>query len=219
MKHLTSKNIFLIALAVIIIVIFARFLTLLSFPDSSVALDKGELIPFPQKSVLTQTFIANRNNLEKIQFLFRTPGPKTGDVSVEIADESCAKTIRQGTLATAFLNSNNLYEFVFDKIPDSNGKKYCLNIKTSAKGLRLFSMPESERQYGLKNSTTGETFEGKTLSVRGAYVNDNLGQNLRELSQRISQYKPWFLKHYFLETIAILFVVLSVGLVVVFVLL
>ena len=87
--------------------------------------------------------------------------------------------------------------------------------KTSVKGLRLFSMPATSFQFGLKNTTTAETFENKTLSVRGVYVNDNLGQDLRELSQRISQYKPWFLKHYFLEAIAILFMVLSVGLIVI----
>ena len=214
-KYLTSKNIFLLALAVIIILIFAKFLSLLSFPNSAVVLEKGDLVTLPAKSTLTQTFVSNRNNLMKIQFLFRTPGPKAGDVSVELADESCTKTIQKGTLVDAFLNSNNLYEFSFAKVPDSLGKRYCLLVTTSTKNLRLFSMPESEQQFGLKNVTTGENFEGKTLSIRGVYVNDNLGRNLRELSQRISQYKPWFLKHYFLETIGILFVILSVGLIVV----
>ena len=213
-KYLTSKNIFLLALAVITILIFAKFLSLLSFPDSAVVLEKGDLIPLPAKTTLTQSFVANRNNLETIQFLFRTPGPKPANtVSVEIADESCTKILRSGTLSTPFLNSGNLFEFSFAKIPDSIGKRYCLLVTTSTKNLRLFSMPESEQQFGLKNVTTGENFEGKTLSIRGVYVNDNLGQNLRELSQRISQYKPWFLKHYFLEGLATLFIFLSIGLV------
>ena len=215
-KHLTKKKVFFSALAVIIIIIFAKFLSLLSFPDSAVVLEKGNLIPLTAKSTLTQTFVANRSNLETIQFLFRTPGPKPAStVSVEIADESCTKTLRKGTLTMSFLNSGNLFEFSFAKIPDSIGKRYCLLVTTSAKNLRLFSMPESDQQFGLKNITTGETFEGQTLSIRGVYVNENLGQDLRELSQRISQYKPWFLKHYFLETIGILFVILSVGLIVV----
>jgi len=57
------------------------------------------------------------------------------------------------------------------------------------------------------------------LSMRPAYENDNWKQDISELSQRISQYKPWFLKHFYLDAIAILFIVLSVGLVTILILL
>ena len=214
-----SKQTFLLILGIFVITIFFRFFSLLSFRDSSVVLEKGELIPFKRDTTLTQTFVANRDNLMKIEFLFRSSGPKpASEVKVEIADETCSNPIRKGNLSVPFLNSDNLYEFNFSKIPNSNGKKYCI-ITTykptdpASKGLRLFSMNKDNTQ--IKNITTGETFDGKTLSIRGVYTNDNLGQDISELNKRISQYKPWFLKHFYIGTIATLFIILSIFLVVI----
>ena len=223
MKYSISKftptKTFLSIFGIILLIIFFKFFSLMSFPDSAVVLEKGDLIPLAPKAGLTQTFVANRNNLMKIEFLVRTPGPKPGDiVSFELADETCAKTIRKGTLSPSFLSSDNLYEFSFAKIPNSAGKKYCIisTIKSksaTSKGINFFSALSNEQQLILKNSTTNETFENKTLSIRGVYVNDHWWQNFSELNQRISQYKPWFLKHFFLASIVFLFVITSIGLV------
>jgi len=50
---------------------------------------------------------------------------------------------------------------------------------------------------------------GKSLAMRPAYLNHYFWQDIQELNQRISQYKPWFLKHYFLDFIGLGFLSLS----------
>ena len=113
--------------------------------------------------------------------------------------------LRQGKLTCSFLDSKNLYEFRFPRIVDSKNKSYCLIAtfkpkKSSAKSIRIFTMGDEENQ---------------PLSIRPVYKNNNIFADLNELNRRISQYKPWFLKHYFLYSIIILFLALLAGLVII----
>ena len=220
MSNFSPKKLLLIFAAIMFAIVFWKFFSILSFPDSGTALQKGELFQLKPENSLTQTFVANRNNLMKIEFLMRTPGPKDGDViEMELADETCAKTIRQGTLKKSFLNSDNLYDFQFSRVPDSNGKIYCLKTtfqkKSASKYIRFFMVENQDPKFSLTDITNNKKYENQSLSIRLAYKNDNLSQDMGELNQRISQYKPWFLKHYFLSTIAILFTLLSAAIVVI----
>lgn len=207
-----------------LVLIFAKFFNILSFPDPEIILEKGEIISLQPNFSLTQTFLAKRNNLTKIEFMLRKPGPKDNDiVKIEIADENCSKTIYQGTLEESFLASDNLYDFQFSKIPDSIGKTYCLKATfipghTDSQSIKFFMTENQDPKFILKDNS-GAEIKNQSLSMRLAYRNDTLSQDMSELSQRISQYKPWFLKHFYLNTIAILFVVLSIGLVTVLILL
>jgi hypothetical protein len=220
LAKITAKQTFLIILGIVVFAIFFRFFTLLEFPDSSIVLEKGDpLIKEQSNESLQQKFTANRSNLTKIEFLLRTPGLKAGDtLKMQLADESCKKIVRTGTLGKSYLASDNLYEFSFAKIPDSNGKTFCV-ISTfkpkssSAKALLFFTQTDKQPASPVQNLTTGEADSAQALSIRQTYTNDHWWQNLTELNQRLSQYKPWFLKHFFLATIIILFVILSTGLV------
>lgn len=203
MKKISPKNIFLTVFAVLLLAIFFQFFSLLSFPDSNIVLTKGDTVKLQPDTSLTQKFTANRDGLAKVEFLLRTPGIvfENNDVmQMTLADENCQNPIRQGEMKESFLNSGNLYEFSFAKIENSQNKTFCViatfkPIKASAKAIQLF------------------TQDGTQLSIRQVYVNDNVWQNLSELNQRISQYKPFFLKHAFLATISILFIILSILLV------
>lgn len=187
----STKKIFLSILTFFVLLIFARFFTLLSFPDSHVALQKGALAKLEPKSSLTQEFTANHAGLAKIEVLLRTPGIKSenGDrVEAKLMGENCDQTLRAGELEKAFLASENLYEFAFARLPDSLDKNFCLKLtflpqKDSAKNIQVFTMSEAENQ---------------PLSVRPVYVNQYFWQDFAELGQRMSQYKPWFLKDIFL---------------------
>jgi len=221
---ISFKKILLLLAAIMFIVIFGKFFSIIAFPDSNVVLSKGELFQMKPASSLTQTFAANRDNLMKIEFLLRAPGLQKGDVvKMEIANETCANVIRQGELQKSFLGSDNLYDFQFSKIPDSNGKIYCLKAtlqkNSSSKFIRFFMMENKNPQFTLTDMSNSNNTDNQSLSMRSAYRNDTLSQDMSELSQRISQYKPWFLKHFYLDAIAILFVVLSIGLVIVLILL
>lgn len=219
-----SKILLLIFAATLFAAVFWKFFSVIAFPDGETEFEKGEVLKLSPTFSLTQTFVANRDNLMKIEFLMRTPGPREGDiVKMEIADENCTNVIRQGEMKQAFLSSDNLYDFQFSKIPDSKDKSYCLKITlipqlVDSKFIRFFTRENSNPLFVLKD-VDGAEIENQSLMIRLAYRNGNILQDVSELNQRISQYKPWFLKHYFLSIIVILFIVLSMGLVVILILL
>lgn len=217
-KYLRTKNIFLVILVISLFAVFFKFLSLLSFPDSSIVLEKGDpAVKLPAKNSLTQKFTAQRDNLVKVEFLLRTPGiefENNDKVEMRLADENCQNPIREGYLQTSFLNSKNLYEFGFPKVKNSKNQTYCLIAtfkpsKGKAKAIQFFVFEKSPGTFLPENPATQEKYPN-SLSIRPAYANDNLWQNLEELNQRISQYKPWFLKHYYLWIITIAFVVFSI---------
>ncbi len=206
MKKLSTKNIFLVIFSLLLIAIFWRFVTELSFPDASISLQKGALVKLQPENSLTQKFVAARDGLTKVEFLLRTPGiafENKDKVEMELADETCQHSLQKGELRSSFLASDNLYEFNFEKVATSKNKTFCLvatfkPVKASAKAIQFF---------------TSGTDPAQPLSIRPVYQNQNIWQNLHELESRLSQYKPWFLKNYFLWFIILGFIFLSVILV------
>lgn len=215
MLKFDSKKILLSGLGIFVFLIFFRFFSLLSFPDSSVVLEKGELLQINNKETYHQTFVANRNNLSRIQFLMRTPGIKAGDtVNVKLADETCSTSLRRGTLQFSFLNSDNLYVFDFPTVNNSLGKKYCAIVSYQStiskdKYLRFFTTANTNDTMTLTLAGTGEEKKNQSLSLRLVYKNDSVWGDLNELNQRISQYKPWFLKHVYIASIGLFFIISS----------
>lgn len=223
MPHFTPKQLLLSALGIFVVLIFARFVNVMSFPDSSTVLDKGEPVKIFSNQSLTQTFVAKRDGLSKIEFLLRTPGPSKGDrVQVTLADETCATSLRNTTLEASFLNSDNLYEATFAPTPDSRDQKYCAVItyqkaSTPSKSLRFFTTTGTNEAMTF-TLPTGEATKNQSLSMRLVYNNASVWQDLRELTERISQYKPFFLKDAFIAAIGITSVLLSTGLIIVLIL-
>ena len=219
MPKMNSKNILLALLGISVLLIFFRFSTLIAFPESR-TLDKGEIQKIYPGQTFSQKFIANRDNLDELQILIRTPGPKDGDImTAKLADETCANIQAEGNLEKPFLNTDNVYLFKFPRIADSKDKKYCLLLSyrsgsDSTKYLRFFTIPEEDKSMLLMNTATNSPLNGEALSMRTVYRNATLWQDLNELNDRISQYKPWFLKDFFIGTIAILFVLLSIAMIV-----
>jgi hypothetical protein len=218
MRYISSKNFLLTLLGISVLLIFFRFSTLIAFPDAH-TLERDKIQKIYPGETFSQQFIANRDNLETIQLLLKGPGlKKTDTINLRIADETCADTLREGILETAFLNSDNLYLFSFPRIADSAEKKYCLLLtfqekNHSSKYLQFFTTDKGDASPLLMNADTDDPMNGQSLSLRTVYRNDSLWQDLGELNDRISQYKPWFLKDIFIGTIAILFVVLSIALI------
>lgn len=218
MKFFSSKNILFTLLGISVLLIFFRFSTLIAFPDMQ-TLDRDKVEKIYPGETFSQQFTAKRDNLETLQFLLRTPGLKKSDaITMKLADETCTDTLREGMLAPAFLNSDNLYRFAFPRIEDSKGKRYCLLLSFqdaghSSKYLQFFTTAQNDDVSLLMDADTGMPRNDQSLSLRTVYRNATLWQDLGELNDRISQYKPWFLKDFFIGTIATLFVVLSTALI------
>ena len=222
-KYFTTKHVFLAIFAILLLSIAFQFFSLLSFPDSSIVLVKGDTVKLQPEDSLTQKFTANRDGLNKVEFLLRTPGIvfENKDVmKVQLLDENCQKPLREGVLKESFLNSGNLYEFPFSKVENSQNKIFCViatfqPTKSSAKAIQFFTSDGPPR---VDERLSPRVEAGAQLSIRPVYVNDNVWQNLSELNQRISQYKPFFLRHIYLATFSILFIVLSIVLVMILIL-
>lgn len=218
MRYISSKNLLLTLLGISVLLIFFRFSTLIAFPDAQ-TLDRDKIEKIYPRETFSQQFTAKRDHLEAIQFLLRTPGLKKNDtITVELADETCADTLREGTLTRSFLNSDNLYRFSFPRIEDSKGAEYCLLLtfeekNHSSKYLQFFTTIQNDDVSLLMDADTGVPRNDQSLSMRTVYRNATLWQDLGELNDRISQYKPWFLKDFFIGTIGILFVILSTALI------
>ena len=208
--QLTPKKILFIILAIFIIGIFWRFLKLLSFPDSSVVLEKGDLVKVQEGEEISQKFEANRDGMSGMEILLRSPGirfEKGEKVAAKILDENCQDVLISGFLEKSFFDSQNLYRFSFLPMENSAEKKYCFEVspdKKNSKSIQIFTLGENEN---------------RSLSIRPVYKNKNVFQDLSELNRRISQYKPFFLKHYYLWSISLSFIILSLSLVIILVVL
>jgi hypothetical protein len=216
-KKLTPKKLLLAVLAIFLIAIFWRFETILYFPDSSSPLKKDALVKVHPGETITQKFTAGQNGLAKVEMLLRGPGLQyqNGDqMKMVLADQNCENKLRTGDLQPSFLASNNLYEFDFSRLPDSAGKTYCLEAaftsqKSNAKSLQVFMTDTPSAPFVLTNMTLNLKYPNNPLSLRPVY-RSGFWQNLSVLNQRMSQYKPFFLKHYYLWAIVTLFLALSI---------
>ena len=200
-----SKKIFLLSiLTFFLILIFIQFTKELVFFQD--ALKKNSQIKISAEKSIQEKFTAMRPNLTEVEILLGG-GKKLNNpsaVKIKLADENCNEIIREGLAESSFLKRKDIYKFRFKKIVDSENRKYCLILeykpqKSDAKNLQV---------YLLDNQP----------AMRAGYSNDTVWQNISELNQRISQYKPFFLKNYFLWFIFLSFIFFSVFLVVVLIL-
>lgn len=133
---------------------------------------------------------------------------------LKLMDENCLVTLREEKLSNKKLDSDDPFLFSFDKIEESKNKIFCISVafisntgNKKAKVYLIKNPPPSS--ISLYSSSQQSEIENKALSMRPVYVNNNLWQDISELDQRISQYKPFFLKKYYLASIAIAFLALS----------
>ncbi len=193
---LQLKNILVGALVVGLILIGVSFLRQLNFPDSVYVLEKGSRMEIIPGDVLQQKFTASRDGLSNLKILFGGK-PLTKDYKLDLilADENCAKKIRKTTLRGGQkFNSKYLYDFKFSKIDDSKNKEYCLKIvyTTTAEN------PKKKEVRLFENNN--QDYAGQFI-FRPSYKNPTITQDLYQLNQRMSQYKPWFLKGGYLTII------------------
>lgn len=189
-----------------------------SFPDTRWDLSgNGEKIEVNPKHPIQQRFKAERNNLSRIRVLFgRSYNKDGGEVSLKLADESCKNVIRKTSFKRSDIQSEGYYDFKFAKIEDSKNQNLCFIVEFKPqnekyKKLSIFLASNTFSDDQLINTGQNESNETKNgaLAMRPAYQANNLSENINELNQRISQYKPWFLKNVYLYVISFLFILLT----------
>ena len=203
-------------------IIFWKFINLLSFTDQSTSSEReSKQEKMYPNSPIIQKITASENNLNQINISI---GKFSADfmekINLEVNDENCEKIIAQSSINALTWNSPNYEKFRFKTILDSKNKKYCLKFtyipfKKEQDRRTYISSYEYEGSSYVNTGKSVEEQKNRSLELKSAYENDSTWQNFSELSDRMSQYKPDYLKGIYLKTLFILSFVLVMLLVVV----
>jgi hypothetical protein len=143
---------------------------------------------------------------------------KKGELRLRVLDHDCQKILREKNIIIKSLGSGTI-PFYFEKIAGSKDKMYCISLDFTGENNIQLRLSEDLHPDSVSLYQNANEIKNQSLSMRPAYQNKNRWQDIQELNQRISQYKPWFLKHYFLYFIAFGFILLSFLLVAILILL
>ncbi|MFA9262137.1 MAG: hypothetical protein ACEQSB_02140 [Undibacterium sp.] len=185
------------------------FISQLHFSDSSQNFlgetKRAELSP---NGPITQVFQANRNGLEGIQIFMGDTELSLGErIDFTLLDPSCQNILSQSS--RTFLSPQIVRDirFIFPVLSKSNDETYCLSIEYHSGLIKKKERPyvrvaEDKTSDGLSYTDhgKGKTYTGRTLQIRPMYAPEDTGISSRfmELENRLSQYKPAFMKGYML---------------------
>lgn len=195
-----------ILLAIFVVGILSLFITPLfriSFPESGFNfLGKDSHIELDPGKNITQIFKARRNGLDQIYIVINqlgSLGPKDS-VTLTLLEKNCETPIATESISDHTPSYFIYYHFRFDRISDSAEHIYCLKISSTAlkreknRPYLLANEGASFVDTGYFNNADNKFTKGYSLEMRPAYSNDSLIDNLRELENRLSQYKPLVFK-------------------------
>jgi hypothetical protein len=81
--------------------------------------------------IVRQTFYSRNEKLRGIKLYFPETN-KTSELVLKLRDAQCDKTLRESKVKVS--NKNEDLDIEFGLIPDSNDKKYCLEITSNPNG-------------------------------------------------------------------------------------
>lgn len=180
------------------------FATNLHFPDSDYNfLGKKDRQRLAIDKPLSQQFVAQENGLSEVKFHIGNINLWPGEVlHFELRDATCEQTLATDSWTPLEPKPLIYTRFHFARIPDSQGQTYCAYITyTSSYDRKSSDAPHI-------NTSTGEPFQnrsyteiaknkvhtGETLQMRPAYSSGNFFSDLWRLTERMSQYKPDYIK-------------------------
>lgn len=223
LKKLRSARTWLITIFVLgLIWIFGSFFMDLSFPDSSynflgatnkVKLDSGKPV--------TQHFVAKENNLNQIKVILQNAEIQQGEkINFELMDADCENTLAISTHRSYHSSPFIYYRFRFAEITTSAGQTYCLRItyyspldRGSERPYLGASEGEPFTGWSYFNEATNRVYENRTLQMRPSYGSGSFLGDLQQLNNRLSQYKPEFLKGASLTLLFLAFLIGTISLV------
>lgn len=190
-------------LSIGVVLIFSGLFSRLSFPDSSYNfLGKDKRVELEPGKNVTQTFVARRDGLDRIKIMIGdldTLGYRDS-VSLALAERDCETLIATATITMLAPEPKIYSSFDFNRIEHSAGQTYCLKISYTA-AERPKKRPYLAASEGTSFTDTAyfdeaksRTYAGRSLQMRPSYSHASSWDNLRELEQRLSQYKPAFMK-------------------------
>ncbi len=213
MRFIKFNHVLIAVSVILLVILFWKFTGLLSFPDSNIQFEgesKQEKL-YPHLPLI-QKITATKNNFSQINVSLSKFSPKLGDeIVLEILDESCQNILAKSKINTLTWNKISYEKFSFKPISNSEGKVYCLQFiyipfrKEQDKRAYVSSYASPDASYtNTGNKKNSEEQKNRTLGLKPAYKNGSNWQNVSQLVDRMSQYKPEFFKGYLLEIIFLL---------------
>lgn len=208
MKHIKLKYILAILSALFFAIIFWNFLNILSFTDPGIDFEgKSKQEKLYPNSPIIQKINATENNFSQVNISISKFSPRLGDkITLEVFDESCEKKLDESKINALSWNSSSYSKFGFKTISDSKDKIFCLKFtytpsgKEQDKKVYISSHPLEGSSY-INTGKSIEEQKNQTLELKPAYGNESNWKNFSQLIDRMSQYKPDFLKTNYLITI------------------
>ena len=149
---------------------------------------------------LTQVFTAEENGLSLVKVNIGNLNLFPGEaIRFELRDASCMTTLASDSY-TFFQSKPLIYaRFGFDTIEDSKDKTYCAYIVyTSPYDRKSNDTPHINTNTFIGRSYTEVSKDkvrlDETLQMRPAYSSGNVFSDVWRLTERMSQYKPDFIK-------------------------
>lgn len=202
-----------------IIAIFLTFLGGFGLGESGYNfLGKTKKVTLAPGEPVMQTFTAHENNLYQIRVVMgKTDLQGKDTLEFRLLDETCQNELALTTY-TDKPNKQGAYTiFSFPAIQNSKGKQFCFvvmysseeNRKSEKPYLSATDAPDSVfADRTLTDTNKNKVYPSQTLFLRPAYTGGSLTDDLWNLVNRLSQYKPEFLKDW---SIVVLFTILIVG--------
>lgn len=202
-----------------IVGIFWTFLASFGLGESGYNfLGKTKKVTLSPGAPVTQTFTAHENNMHQIRVVLGRADIKRGEyIEFRLLDEACQESFSTETFHSEPQLQGVYTPFSFPAIAESQDKKYCFsatyfseeNRKGEKPYLSATDVPDpifSDRI--LTDTNKNKVYPSQTLFLRPAYTSESLTGDLSRLVDRLSQYKPMFLKG---GSIVILFTILIIG--------
>ncbi|PIP26516.1 MAG: hypothetical protein CO140_03275 [Candidatus Moranbacteria bacterium CG_4_9_14_3_um_filter_40_7] len=208
MKYFKFNHIVIILFLIFSGIILWQFFNFLSFADSALNF-KGDnkQEKFYPNSPLIQKITAAENNFNQVNVSLSKFSPQLGDkIILEVADESCEKIMAESKRDMFSWRSPGYEKFRFPAIADSQDKTYCLKFThvlgkfKPAKKPYISAYPAEGSSY-INTGKSMEEQKNRSLKLKPAYGRDSYRQNFSQLIDRMSQYKPDYLKSEFLITL------------------
>lgn len=214
-----EKEILFTVFLIGVVAIFWTFLASFGLGESGYNfLNKTKKVTLSPGAPVTQTFTAHENNLSQVRFVMGNVILENNDfLEFRLLNETCSDTIAVKKYDTKPNEQGAYTVFAFPAIPDSLEKTYCFsatylsdeNRKGEKPYLSATDVPDpifSDRT--LTDTNKNRVYPSQTLFLRPAYTSGSLSDDLSHLIDRLSQYKPVFLKGW---SIIVLFTVLIIG--------
>ncbi len=200
-KLTTSQKMLLGGLFIGFWCIGISFVSSLTFPDSDYNfLGKKDRERLVVNKPISQIFISEENGLSAVKYSLGNLNLWPGEaLQFELRDAHCEKTLATDSWIPLEPKPLIYTRFHFPRIPDSQGKSYCAYItyvssydRKSSEAPHINTSKFPGRSYTLV--AKNKTYENETLQMRPTYSSGNFFSDLWRLIERMSQYKPDFIK-------------------------